>query len=397
MNDELKNTNGRQLNDAYRVAYLVAGYIRHTLTDPERDELDEWVTASQDNMRLFAELTDEKNIERGLKERGMYDADKAVQQLRKKLRRTKRQVPARKVRMYAYGIAACFIILIGVFFLYKILRDRKPQKAIVEKTDLAPGGDKAILTLSNGKKIILDSIRGNILQQGDLKLVNENGRLSYEGKTQEIEYHTLTTLRGGQYKIILPDGTAVWLNAASSLKYPTAFAGVERLVELNGEGYFEVTKDKTKPFKVKLKNDAIVEVLGTHFNIMAYDDEQGTRTTLLEGTVKLIQSSSSVMISPGEQAEINKDGKITLNKNVDTEEIIAWKNGMFEFHDEPIDEIMRQVARWYDVDIKYEAQPMDHFNATISRNVPVSKLFHWLESTDRVHFTIQDKTIIVKP
>jgi ferric-dicitrate binding protein FerR (iron transport regulator) len=219
-----------------------------------------------------------------------------------------------------------------------------------------------------------------------------------ENNSPEIKYNILITPKGGQYMVILPDGTKAWLNASSSLKYPLAFNSDDRVVELTGEGYFEVAKDQNKHFKVKLKNDAVVEVTGTHFNIMAYDDEINIQTTLIEGSVLVNSNNKQIKILPGQQAAIQKDGTIELNTRVNTEDVIAWQNGLFKYKDQPIENIMRQVARWYDVDIVYEGKVTDHFNVTgISRNVSVSKLFNLLELTGRVHFSVEDKKIIVKP
>jgi transmembrane sensor len=398
MNQDLNENSADQGQDAFRVGYLITGYIQNTLTEPERDELDEWVTASDENMRLFAELTDEKNIEQGLKERGLYNADKAVELLKTKVDAKRKKQRAKTRELFAYGIAACLILLAGLFLVVPLFEKKNTRPAThMAQNDLLPGGDKAILTLSNGQRILLDTAGKHILQEGGLSVVNLDGKISYEGKTNEVNYHTLSTPEGGQYKLALPDGTEVWLNAASSLKYPIAFAGTERIVELTGEAYFEVAKDKSKAFKVKLKNEAVIEVLGTHFNIMAYDDEAYVKTTLLEGAVKVKGKADTVTLAPGQQAALGPGGQITLPKNIDTDRVVAWKNGLFEFKDEPIESIMRQVARWYGVTVKYEGKVTEHFNASIERKVPVSKLFHLLEITDRVHFTIQDKTIIVKP
>ncbi len=400
MKVEYNDPNDQEMGDAHRAAYLIAGYIRHTLTDEERIELDEWVTASDDNMRLFAEMTDEKNIEKGLKERNIYDADKAIERLKLKLQYTEKKRPAQKLRFLSYGIAASLLLLAGIFIIYNYTKPRdKPVEIIADVPDLQPGGDKATLTISGGQKIILDTAKGNIIQEGDFKVVNMDGKISYEGKSSEAEYHTLSTPKGGQYKIILPDETAVWLNAASSLKYPVTFTGAERVVKLTGEGYFEVAKDATKKFIVNINNKGEAEVLGTHFNVNTYDDEAATKITLLEGSVKVSELTThhSQLLKPGQQIALAANGQLTTSNNIDPEEVIAWKNGLFEFKDASIETIMLQVARWYDVTIIYEGKVDYHFNASIERKVPVSKLFHLLELTERVHFTIKDKTIIVKP
>jgi transmembrane sensor len=406
MNEEVPNNN-REMDDAYRVAWLIAGYIGHTLTPAERDELDEWVTASDENMRLFVELTDEKNIAKGLKERGFYNADKAVGILKQRIAGKAYEKPLRRIPFLAVGIAASLVLLAGVYLFTPLFEKKKTATSVAVK-DLPPGSDKAILTLPGGKQIVLDSTRGKIVAEDQLDVTNENGTVSYTGEAAKIEYHTLTTPRGGQYQLVLPDGSKVWLNAASSIKFPTAFNGAERKVELTGEAYFEVTHDASKPFHVSVlpfargqgkpapdEKPIEVEVLGTHFNVNAYSDEAMVKVSLLEGSVKVKGETSNVKLKPGQQASAD-DSKLIVD-DADVEEAVAWKEGLFEFKDAPIEEIMRQVARWYNVEVKYEGKPGYHFNASIKRNVPVSKVFHLLELTDQVHFTIDKTTIIVKP
>jgi ferric-dicitrate binding protein FerR (iron transport regulator) len=391
MNEELPQNS----EVPYRVAYLIAGYIRNSLTEAEKDELDEWVTASDENMRLFAQLTDEKTIEKGLKERGLYDADKAVERLKQKIGVQKKK-RARTVTLFTVSIAAS-VLLVAVIYYFTPFFPRHRAKADVPlaKTDLPPGGDRAVLQLADGRQIILDSTKGNILQQGDLQVSNANGTVSYRGTTNEVQLHTLSTPRGGQYQLTLADGSTVWLNAESSIRFPTAFTGNERKVEITGEAYFEVVHNEKMPFKV-LVNGMEVEDLGTAFNINAYPDEASVKTTLIEGQVRIVTQGGTALLKPGQQA-IKDGGELRVDASVDTDEVTAWKKGLFEFKDAPIEDIMREVARWYNVDVKYEARPTHHFNASIERRVPVSKLFQLLELTEQVHFSVDQKTIIVKP
>lgn len=407
MNEELKENSELPTQNADRVGHLIAGYISNTLTDAERDELDEWVTASDENMRLFAELTDEKNIAKGLKEHGLYNADKAVELLKARIESRKYKQASKRIRFVAFGIAACVILLAGILLvvpLFEKTNHRQPTPSIVKK-DVAPGRDKAILSLSNGKQVVLDSTVGSILQQDHFNVANSKGVISYTGQSNEVAYHTLTVPRGGQYQLVLADGSKVWLNAASSIRFPTAFTGNERKVEIRGEAYFEVAHDASKPFHVLVlrqaqdNNPVDVQVLGTHFNINAYEDEAAITTTLLQGSVNVTIPHGHVLIKPGQQAVVRGGNASTLNvvNDADVDQVTAWKNGQFEFRNQSIEDIMRQVARWYDVDVQYEGKISDHFNATVERDVPVSKLLHYLELTNRVHFVIQDKTIIVKP
>ncbi|HWK06049.1 MAG TPA: FecR domain-containing protein [Puia sp.] len=303
--------------------------------------------------------------------------------------------------------------------------------------DIPPGGDKAILTLADGSTLALDSAQnGMITRQGNTKILKSGkGQLAYSvnpSADQPVSYNTLSIPRGGQYQLVLPDGSKVWLNAASSLRFPTAFRGKERKVELTGEAYFEVTKNTSMPFKVSIVSSSTVrqgssvdrqdaggekmeiEVLGTGFNVMAYEDEKNIRTTLLEGAIKLILSSGRSpsggrvptpsrgggedrRLKPGQQAQLDKQGRMEVIDRADTELAVAWKNGRFQFDDAGIRTIMNQVSRWYDVDIEYNGNVPDKlFTGKISRNVNVSQVLGMLEYAG-LHFQIEGKKIIVLP
>lgn len=274
---------------------------------------------------------------------------------------------------------------------------------------MAPGTNKAILTLADGKQIVLDEAKnGNLADQGNTKVIKLNGQIAYNefamavpnGKNAAVAYNTVTTPRGGQYQLILADGSRVWLNAESSLRFPTSFQGKERRVELAGEGYFEIAKDATKPFIVKINTTSEekdeVEVLGTHFNIMAYNDEGIVKTTLLEGSVKINRNNKIAMLKPGQQAKLQNQS-IKVVEDVDTDEAIAWKNGYFQFTSANLQQVMRQIARWYDVDISYEGKiPERKFGGKISRDNNASEVLKVLELS-KVKFRIENRKIIVTP
>ena len=284
--------------------------------------------------------------------------------------------------------------------LVKVPPVQVPQK------DIQPGGDRAVLTLADGSQIILDSTaNGQLARQGNVEIIKlANGQLAYKagGKEKEVLYNTMSTPRGGRYQLILPDGSKVWLNALSSIRYPIAFTGNERRVAITGEAYFEVAKDPALPFKVSLlpasgRTGMEVEVLGTHFNVNAYDDEPLVNTTLLEGSVKLKQAAGSVMIRPGQQAQVNNTGKISVASDVDVAGVVAWKEGHFIFRDANIKTIMHQLMRWYDVDVKYEGTiPERYFTADISKNKTLSGVLRILEQSN-IHFSIAGRTLTVKP
>jgi len=296
--------------------------------------------------------------------------------------------------------AAAILLFVSATII--LLYSRYTRKQIENKTavtyDVAPGGNKAILTLSNGSKVMLnDSKNGLLATQAGALILKKDSLLSYKSiarKTDAVTYNTINTPNGGQYQLVLADGTRVWLNAASSLKFPTEFNGNNRTVELTGEAYFEVAKDKHKPFNVKTANQT-VQVLGTHFNVNSYTDEAVVKTTLLEGSVKVYSATASVLINPGQQALLSNN-QLLVNKDPDVNEVIAWKNGMFQFNEADIQTIMRQIARWYDIDVEFKGKIPDYtYHGKISRNSNVSQVLKILELSG-IDFTIEGRKIIVK-
>jgi transmembrane sensor len=306
--------------------------------------------------------------------------------------------------------AAASLILLGAAVYFSTRHNSKQpaiQIAALPKNDILPGGNKAILTLAGGRTIILDSTaNGTLAQQGNSKVQKlSNRQLSYSTTTTGYpsrarpEYNTLSTPRGGQYQLTLSDGTSVWLNSASSVTYPTTFTGKDRSVTITGEVYFEVADNKDQPFKVftASPNNMEIEVLGTHFNINAYSDETEIKTTLLAGRVKVSKASQSALLSPGEQAQANKDGSLKVAAGINTEEVMAWKNGLFQFDSVDIHTVMRELARWYDVDIRYEGPVTpDRFSGKLPRDATASEVLTVLEK-NQVHFRIEGKKIIVMP
>jgi transmembrane sensor len=352
------------------------------------------------------------------------DAGDYRRQLLKKInerRRREENGPAKVRRFYSSPrlgwAAAVFLILLGAGIYYAISRARQGPQGyawIKPVKDLPPGGNKAILTLAGGKTIILDSAaNGTLARQGNSQVQKlMNGQLSYlttrNNTPVQPSFNTLSTPRGGQYRLKLPDGTDIWLNAASSVTYPTAFVGKDRTVVVTGEVYFEVAQDKDKPFKVFVGSPKgmEVDVLGTHFNINAYGDEASVKTTLLDGRVNVHHRDhgdngdhglSSTLLFPGQQAQITIDGSLSVTSNVDMEEVMAWKNGLFQFDNADIKTVMRQLARWYDVDVRYEGHiTEDRFAGKLPRDASAEETLHILEK-NQVHFRIEDKKIIVMP
>ncbi|MGZ3888488.1 MAG: FecR family protein, partial [Flavisolibacter sp.] len=266
------------------------------------------------------------------------------------------------------------------------------------KADIVPGTNKAVLTLGDGTQVVLESAgNGNIAIQGNSQIVKTDSSLSYNengqaGIKQEIQFNVLTTPKGGIYKLILPDGTRVWLNAASSLRYPIAFSGSSRQVRLSGEGYFEIAHNASQPFLVQVEGMEIKDI-GTTFDIKSYKDEDMIRATVLQGSIRVSKGNSSKILRPGEEAQV--DGEKIEVVPADTEEAIGWKQGQFVFHKTPMGMVMRELERWYDIKVENKDGNHNHLNATIDRNVPLSKVLHYLEGSIELNFLPAERKLIV--
>ena len=319
--------------------------------------------------------------------------------------------------IFRMAAAAAVIILVAVVAWFTF-NQRKTEKPAIATTppakDKAPAKQGAILTLADGTQIVLDSAaNGQLAHQGNVVVTKQDGKLVYAANSPatdhpSLSFNTMVTPRGRQFQLVLPDGSKVWLNAASSIHYPTAFTGRERAVEITGEAYFEITKNGQMPFKVKFStpggNAGEVEVLGTHFNINAYADEPAIKTTLLEGSVKISSGQPGILhpklaiLHPGQQAVLSTgSGKSSqiLVQPVDTDEVMAWKNGYFQFNATPFPSIMRQVARWYDVDIIYDGTiPEKKFTADFSRQTKLSEFLKVLEVSG-IRFSTDANTLHV--
>ena len=394
-----------------RLEYLFKCYINNKYSGPEEEEL--MVLLSNPENGEQVQILMDRFMENTRHEIQMSD-QAAASILNNILKRGKRFVIQKKNSKTVYtfwlGLAASVLIILGgAYFIsdkkeYAIAKeDSSSSVGLTTKKSakILPGGHHAVLTTSDGKAIILDSMPNGLLtQQGNTDVKKLGGLLEYKApasfiRDTVISYNTVSTPRGGQYQIVLSDGSKVWLNAASSIRFPTAFSGSLREVELTGEAYFEVAKNKEKPFQVKVR-DMKIAVLGTHFNVKAYEDEAETKTSLLEGSVKIIQGKEAGLLKPGQQAVINfKDDKVKI-ATADMVEVIAWKNGLFRFEGANIETIMREIGRWYDVEIVYAGKvPMRRFEGKINRNAGLSEVLRILELSN-VKFSIAGKKIIVQ-
>lgn len=324
----------------------------------------------------------------------------------------KAEAPVHRVHFLRTGwlrYAAAVILLLmiggGVYYYSRSHEEAVAElPPVTEPVDVAPGGTIATLTLSDGRTIALDSAAdGSLARQGNTDVVKlQNGQLAYKiaasdklRAMSETYYNTIHVPRGGQYQVTLPDGSKVWLNAASSLRFPTAFRGRSREVEITGEAYFEIAKNTNLPFYVKT-NGMAVEVLGTSFNVNAYADEPAMRTTLLEGSVRVRKDKAMAMLAPGQQASITDKGNIEIKKDADVDGALAWKNGMFRLTSSDVPTIMRQLARWYDVEVEFEGGvPAGHITGEVPRNTSLSKVLKVFE-TSGIHFQVVGKKIVVR-
>lgn len=323
---------------------------------------------------------------------------------------TARKVYFLRTGWFRYAAAILLVIAAGAFFYY--YNDLQKDKALasnIHETGLTenilPGGNKAMLTLADGSTIILDSIaNGQLANQDGVKIIKRaDGQLEYEtldnikGVNATVAYNTMRTPRGGQYQLSLPDGTKVWLNAASAITYPTVFQGNERSIKVEGEAYLEVARDPSKPFRVSV-NNALIEVLGTHFNINAYADEPVLSTTLLEGAVNIIAEGRTLKLAPGQQCQLAATGNMTLVKDANTDQAVAWKNGGFSFYHTKLETMMRQLARWYDIEIVYpKGIPDIKFGGDIQRSLPLPDMLASLTDM-QVKFRIEEgRKLIVLP
>lgn len=402
------------------IQQLIIRHLAGTLSPEEQERLDAWLNESPINREAVQAFIEEGQLSATIREMYQY-RDKVWNRLQPAITTgttgtgdiaetasSVHRVRFLKAPFFRYAAAILVLAAIGItLYIIKpgnnaaglsgLPHPNSPQQ------DIAPGGDKATLTLADGSVIVLDTIaNGHIALQGDASVIKQaDGQLQYllNKNTRQaavIAYNIMHTPKGGQYQISLPDGTRVWLNAASSITYPTAFSGKERKVSITGEAYFEVAANDQMPFLVKT-GETEVQVLGTEFNISAYEDEQVTHTTLINGAVRINNDHEYTILKPGQQARRNPEGAIQVLSNVDTEAVTAWKNGYFAFHKADLPSIMRQLARWYDVTVEYQGKLPDiRFGGEISRTANLSEVLTILEESN-IHFRIDNKKIIVHP
>ncbi|MGV8993328.1 MAG: FecR family protein [Flavobacterium sp.] len=381
---------------------LISRYISGEITSSEKLKLREMLDGQEGLEALDPILRD--NF---AKAENNFASEKQTQQfldtLNSKITASESASSAKEVKLFNWKnwvAAASLLIAVGVGATYVVNRElpTEPQTVTVvpQIKEISPAVSGAILILSDGSEIVLDSL-GNtqIAQQSNTTISNKSGQLVYKSnKGSSTVYNTLSTPKAQKYSLQLADGTKVWLNASSSIKFPTAFSGGTRQVSITGEAYFEVSPDKKRPFIVDVKGMQI-EVLGTHFNVNSYSDEEVIRTTLLEGSVVINQNRKSKKLYPGQQATVNSIGDITLEKNVNLSQIMSWKNGLFYFENSSLQEVMRELSRWYDVEVVYvNGIPDRNFEGEIQRNLKLSEVLRILE-LNKVKFKVEGRTVLI--
>jgi transmembrane sensor len=384
---------------------------QETLSEREEQELNEW--RQQGNREEFlTRLMDRKKFIAGVKGMNDYDSNAAIHAIFDRLgltppRQIKRLILWRSVA----SVAAIFLLAIVTTRILVTKRQTiKPgAPASAYKKDIPPGGNKAVLTLANGTQIVLDTSRsGMIARQGATNIVKlDNGRLAYQPineKPTAVVYNSLSTPRGGTYRLTLPDGSQVWLNAASSITYPIAFSGAERTVKITGEAYIEVAHNSRQPFRVQA-GDQLIEDIGTAFNVNAYADEQDVTTTLVDGKVKVSLEGNlktgkgrpARVLLPGQQLA-SRNGNLEMIPGAEIDQVLAWKNGAFSFRNADLPAVMRQLTRWYDIEVEYAGPvPGGTFDGEIGRGLTLNQVLQGLSQT-RINYTIVNAhKIIIRP
>jgi len=396
---------GDQLDEIFRIAKLVGKYQQGVLSRKESGQLQQWLDKSPANLEKFNALVKGGHFAehlQSLKELGAAsdgEYERVAEMVGIDVGEQRKR--SRKGRSTAVGILVVFIGVGLAAYIYRGGFTNHPDTSIAAMKDIPPGGNKATLTLGNGQVITLSDARnGLVTQQGNAKVLKvDGGEISYtsaKSKGQDIVYNTITTPITGEFKVVLSDGTQVFLNSSSSLKYPSVFAGATREVTLTGEAYFEVARNKSVPFIVKTANATSVKVLGTHFDIMAYSDEPDIKTTLLEGSVLVAYGDNSGLLNPGDQASVSQSGSVKVMQGVDVDEAVAWKNGLFQFDHADLQSILRQVSRWYGVEVVYKGNiPTESIKGEAPRNVNLSKLLQGLTEMTGVQFQMDGNKLMV--
>jgi transmembrane sensor len=402
----------QQVERASYIASLIVKQVQDTLTDQEWQELQAWTAESRENYSLYEELTSEEGLSHALDELQTVNTDAAYQKLSDQLFYTAPVEIDRPRKLWRYWAAAVLVLAAGAVTWYTFFNNTEPVARLVVHApqQQVSGSNNTVLILGNGSAIPLNAVPDGLLaEDGKVQIKKlQHKQVEYQlpagnheasPATGTTALNTLQTARGDQYGVVLPDGTRVWLNAASTLQYPSVFSGPARRVILSGEGYFDVAKwqqgGEYVPFIVSTGNME-VKALGTDFNIKAYKEEENVQTTLISGLVKLSLNQQEYVLRPGKKASTKNNSDSIRIEDANIELALAWKNGQFVFRNTPLSDIMKQLTRWYDMDVQYTTKPPKLFiTGEINRDASIDSVLKMLEYAGDVHFRIQGKTIQV--
>lgn len=390
----------KDVQQLLHIAGLIYRQRSGELDEAEQETLDNWLAASEQNRQLFRELSsqDLEAITRNEADPANLQASVERVYLATGIKPGPARIYISKWRTWRWAAAVLVLAVAGAAGL-QLAKEKSKPIAAIHTTDVAPGSRKATLKLGNGATIVLDDAQNGVIANQGKTVIKKsgNGQLVYDASasvTTEITYNTITTPNGGEYEVILPDGSHVWLNAASVIRFPAAFTGNTRKVEINGEAYLEIVKNEKAPFIV-VSGKHSVEVLGTKFNIHSYPKEEDITTTLIQGSIRIAAGKYTKVLQPGQQSLVNTstNSNIRLATGVNMDEVLAWRNGKFIFDDASLKTVVSQLERWYDVNIDYAGMEDYRFNGEISRNVSLSKVLKMMELTSNIHYKINDRNI----
>ncbi|SFW84342.1 FecR family protein [Chitinophaga sancti] len=359
---------------SFDIEDLLFKQLQGTLLPEEAAYLEAWKAEKPGNTDFFNQLTSPASLTKKLR----TFADNDIEAARKEA--LSHLFPTRHLyKWWAAAAAIALLLTTGAYLFYK-----QPSPTVITQTIIAPGHPGAILTLANGSQVQLDTLQNGVIAlQGGVRARIVNGSLHYEGKPAGTLYNKMSTPKGRTFQLTLPDGTNIWLNSGSAVRYPIAFNGPDRKVEISGEAYFEVAADPEKPFLVSVANKTTLTVLGTHFNVNAYDNEQAITTTLLEGAIQV----KNTILKPGQQALLRPDNQLQLLQTPDINKVMAWKNGLFDFEGASLREVMRQLERWYDIEVVFEGPVPDiRFGGKMTRGIPLNEVLEILKGFEGADF-----------
>lgn len=392
------------MKNELNIPELIFNKISENISVDKLRELTEWINLSDENKQIYEDVINQENIKTALNKYFKYDIQKAWIKTEERLVPKKANFILLTYKILRYAAILAIPILIGGYLIYQTtISENTKIEQTTSEFPFKPGNQKAILTLSNGEEISVGKNKGanNIRISESMEVIDTNYTLVYDkinSTSVDLEYNILKTPKGGEYSLLLADGSKVWLNAASELKFPVYLSGSERKVFLEGEAYFEIAKNKDKSFIVQT-NGYDVQVLGTSFNITAYNDERQITTTLVEGSVKITASEkeNSVYITPGQQAVLQENSAKIKITDVDTYQYTSWKDGLFVFKSKPLGSITKKFSRWFNCEIQFADSELENtkFTGTLRRDTDLGELLNIISQTCSIEFTFNKNNIII--